>query len=139
PASPSGWPVPFKTPPCPIDWMSCPQRDCRKRTRAHAMYGNDVRVESLGPARRLTIGFKAIHLGATQLLRVNLAGVSFERSTDDFLHLSIPLIGSFRRRTRAVTRDFSGSGKASVGRPFDCTKLEVADASVLVFYAPRGS
>jgi AraC-like DNA-binding protein len=104
---------------------------------AHAMYGSDVRVESLARAERLTIGFKAIHFGATQLLRINLAGVSFERSTDDFLHLSIPLTGGFRRRTRAITHDFGGAGRASVGRPFDRTRLEVADASILVFYAPR--
>ncbi len=104
---------------------------------AQAMYGRDARVERWQQAERLVIDFKAIHFGQAQLLKVNLEGLSVERSTDDFLHVSIPLAGSFRRATRASAQEFDGMRKASIGRPFDRSKLEVAGASVLVFYAPR--
>lgn len=104
---------------------------------AQAMYGRDARVERWQQAERLTIDFKAIHFGQAQLLKVDLGGLSVERSTDDFLHISIPVAGNFRRSTRTSVQDFDGVRKASIGRPFDRSKLDVAHASVLVFYAPK--
>ncbi|GLR83708.1 AraC family transcriptional regulator [Bradyrhizobium iriomotense] len=104
---------------------------------AHAMFGSDARVERLGQTRRVTIDFKAIHFGAAQLMRVDLAGLSVERNTDDSLHVSIPVTGGFRRGRGDNLLDYHPMRQASIGRPFDRSKLEVTDASVLVFYVPK--
>jgi AraC-like DNA-binding protein len=104
----------------------------------HAMYGADARVERLPEAERLSVQFDAINFGAAQLLKLHLGGLSLERSTDDSVHVSIPVAGSFRRGRRAALHHYNPSRQASIGRPFDRARLEVADASILVFYVPTG-
>ncbi|TPQ40605.1 hypothetical protein C2U70_04775 [Bradyrhizobium guangdongense] len=106
---------------------------------AQAMYGDGAQVERLRDAERLSVDLKAINFGTTQLLKVNLVGFSLERDIDDFVHVSIPIAGSFRRGTGRIVREFSPPRNASIGRPFDRSRLEVADASVLAFYVPKAT
>jgi AraC-like DNA-binding protein len=104
---------------------------------AYAMFGNDARVERLAGAGRLSSGFDAVNFGAAQLMKVHFAGFGLERNTDDSVHVSVPLSGSFRRGRPDALKDYAPSRRASIGRPFDRSRLEVADGSVLVLYAPR--
>lgn len=106
---------------------------------AQAMYGGGARVGRLRDAERLAVDIKAINFGSAQLIKVHLAGFSLERDIDDFVHVSIPIAGSFRRGTGRTVREFSPPRHASIGRPFDRSRLEVADASVLVFYVPKAT
>lgn len=110
----------------------------RANELVHAMYGEDARVERLPGAERLMAGIEAINFGAAQLLKVHLAGISLVRNTDDFVHVSVPVTGGgFRRGRGGALRDYGPSRRASIGRPFERSRLEVSDASVLVFYVPR--